>query len=177
MSKPKKIKYDINDNGCWTVTSHAPNSEGYCQIQTDGVKYYIHRLMYEREFGAIESGMVIRHKCDNSKCCNPEHLEVGTHEENVQDRVDRNRSAKGINNGRSKLTEDNVRFIKYESDLGSTYLARMFNVDPKVIRDIRQGKTWKHIQNHGGVMELADMRVLEALALVAWEFKSPHRHY
>ena len=47
--------------------------------------------------GEITDGLVVRHTCDNRICVNPEHLEVGTHQDNMDDMVRRNRQAKGNN--------------------------------------------------------------------------------
>ena len=80
-------------------------------------------------------------------CINPEHLVKGTHNDNVQDRVSRNRSAIGINNGRSKLTELQVIDI-YNSNDTKRALATKYNVDPKVIYDIKRKNTWKYLLNN-----------------------------
>ena len=34
-----------------------------------------------------ETGLVVRHRCDNPICCNPSHLEIGTQAENVADMI------------------------------------------------------------------------------------------
>lgn len=141
----KDLKYEINEDGCWIVVSHAVNAHGYPTFQRDGVKQYIHRVMYMKRFGKIDSSVLLRHKCDNPKCCNPEHLEEGSHTDNVRDRVERNRSAKGESNGRTKLTEDQARFIKYDTTNSISKLSRDFGVSRKAIRLIKDGINWSHI--------------------------------
>jgi hypothetical protein len=96
--------------------------------------------------GQIPEGYVIRHKCDVRRCINPEHLIAGTHAQNVRDRVERKRSAIGERNGRSKLTEQQVKEIKYIKSLNNTILAYIYGVDRRVIRDIKTGRKWRHIQ-------------------------------
>lgn len=130
---------------CWEVTSHATNSYGYPIIKVDGTQRYIHRLVFEAEFGSLGEGMVVRHLCDNRLCCKPTHLTYGTHADNVRDRVERGRSATGTQNGRSKLTEEKVQYVLM-SDETDYALGKTLGVDPKTIRAIRDGRTWTHVQ-------------------------------
>lgn len=137
--------YDILDNGCWKCTSHGLNSSGYVVITINKKRMYGHRYMFEKYKGPITKE-VIRHTCDNSWCINPDHLIEGTNQENVNDRVLRNRSAIGINNGRSKLSEEDVLEILKDIVSSKMELSRKYKIDEKVIRDIKNRKTWKHIK-------------------------------
>lgn len=78
-------------SGCWNWTGST--SRGYGQLSKGWKKapYKAHRLSYELFVGAIPDGLVIRHKCDNPRCANPSHLEIGTQQDNVTDRVVRGR--------------------------------------------------------------------------------------
>lgn len=76
MSKIKKSK-----NGCWNFTGHI-SPYGYGQMWADGVCNQAHKLMYKLKHGSIPKGMVLLHKCNNRKCCNPAHLKLGTSREN-----------------------------------------------------------------------------------------------
>lgn len=138
------MKY-IKNNDCWECTSHARNAHGYAVVSRGGKLQYAHRLTYQDKFGPIPEGLVLRHTCDNSKCINPDHLITGTQLENIQDRVLRDRSAKGINNGRAKLTEDSVKAILADTSTPKIQLARQFGVDPKMIRNIKNKVNWTHI--------------------------------
>jgi hypothetical protein len=143
-TREKELEYYVDENECWIVTSHVINNRGYHEIKRDGKRVLTHRYMYIEKYGEIDSSIVLRHTCDNPRCCNPEHLIAGTHADNVSDRVERDRSAKGESNGRAKLTEDDVKYIR-NTDETTYYLAQKFNVDRKAIRNIRQYKTWKHV--------------------------------
>jgi hypothetical protein len=88
---------------------------------------------------------VIRHKCDNLKCCNPLHLTAGTVIDNVRDRVERGRSAVGSRNGRAKLTPSQALEILV-SDEPIEQLAKIHGVAPRTVRDLKAGRTWKAIE-------------------------------
>lgn len=83
------------------------DQDGYGSIQYSLNRkhghYRAHRLVYEIVNNRVLlSEELILHKCDNPACCNPKHLFVGTHNDNVQDKVNKNRQAKGKKNGRYK---------------------------------------------------------------------------
>lgn len=62
------------------------------RVTIAGRRYYVYRLVYELHTGMqVPKDMVIRHKCDNSMCCNPHHLEIGTVQDNIDDRTKRER--------------------------------------------------------------------------------------
>ncbi len=141
----KEITWKIND-GCHECTSHATNSSGYPQTRISGKLWAISRYIYTQHYGEIPKGKIIRHKCDNRLCINIDHLEIGTHKDNSQDMVKRNRSAKGVKNGNAKLTESDVLEIR---QIGRSQpqieVAKMYNVKPKAIRKILKRFRWKHI--------------------------------
>jgi len=144
-----KVAFYVDENGCWICTSHSPLTHdqrtGYYCCKVDGKTIRMHRQMYLMVKGPIPEGNVVRHTCDNSRCINPAHLKVGSHADNVQDRVDRDRSAKGEQNGRSKLTEADVKNIRADNTTPNVTMARIYHVDPKAIYDIRHRNTWKHV--------------------------------
>lgn len=88
---------EMRDDECWE-TDLAPASAGRCHLCNGrGNRVLIHRLAWEAHNAEpIPEGMHILHSCDNPRCFNPAHLRVGTHQENMDDMVARNRS-KGPN--------------------------------------------------------------------------------
>ena len=140
-----EITWLVQPNGCWLCNSHAKDRDGYPCCKREGRHQRIHRLFYQ---GEIPLKHVVRHTCDTPACINPDHLIIGTHADNVADRVLRQRSATGINNGRSKLTEEQVIAIYTNLTDSQTTLSSMYGVDRKVIRDIQQKKKWVSVINN-----------------------------
>lgn len=147
--KPKRekpLKYKTDENGCHICTSHATAPDGYVRVERGGITYNAHRFVYMEKHGSIPSDLVVRHKCDVRNCININHLELGTHQENSQDMVSRNRHHYGEINRNSKLTEREVLEIR---DLSRHYsqreLAKMFGVGKTSIARIQNRKTWRYI--------------------------------
>jgi len=144
-----KEKYYVdNDTGCWIWTgSISGDSYGYISNGKKMVK--AHRFSYERFVGTIPEGLVVCHRCDNTICINPEHLFVGTIQDNMDDMKQKGRSNKlfGQNHNQAKLTDVQVLEIRKRISRGESgvSLARFFNVTPQMISLIKSGRYWKHL--------------------------------
>lgn len=98
-------------------------------------------------------GRVVRHQCDNPRCVNPSHLELGSHADNSHDMVSRGRDnpQRGEANCWHKLTESEVLAIRklhdpaWHSGFGYKALAAMFGVSDRSVRRIIKREKWKHI--------------------------------
>ena len=97
-----------------------------------------------------ESKPFVLHHCDNPPCCNGFHHFYGTQADNIRDGVSKGRIVvprpdnSGSRNGRSVLTEEQVRFIK-RSTLLQREIAVICDVDPTLIRRIKTGKVWRNV--------------------------------
>lgn len=125
---------------------------GYGRLAVGGTTLVATRVMYEAVVGPIPPGWLIRHKCDNPPCVNPEHLEPGTVRENVRDMLDRGRHKppQGEKNGQAVLTEDDVREIRRRKrGLGTPYreLAAQFGVSIPTISMVVRRERWGHVDD------------------------------
>lgn len=136
--KVRKVK-----SGCHEWTSCLmPN--GYGQISRNNRAEYAHRVAWELANGPIPEGLFILHHCDNRKCVNPNHLFLGTFDDNMADMVSKQRHARGDSNGRRKLNSKQVREIR--SAIGTHQeIGRRFGVTPSLVSMIRSGRIWKSV--------------------------------
>ncbi len=95
----KNINKTDNINDCWEWKSRI-TCDGYGEFRfyTKAKRQYrlAHRLALKLNNIDV-TGYLVLHSCDNRKCCNPNHLRCGTHQENMNDMKERGRSLKGIN--------------------------------------------------------------------------------
>ena len=87
--------------------------------------------------------MVIRHKCKEEGCVAPDHLEIGTHEQNAHDRIRDGTQLFGKNSPTATITEEIAIQIRESKGSGTQKeRAERFNVKPHIVGSIDSGKTW-----------------------------------
>lgn len=139
-------KVDVKSNNeCWNWTA-SKNGDGYGTFGIKGNIRGAHRIAYEDTFGKLGPGLVVRHKCDNRACCNPAHMERGTQLDNIRDRCERGRSnrPKGSRNGRTNLTEDQVREIRLDTR-PQKIISVDYSISASAVSAIKRGKSWTHV--------------------------------
>lgn len=172
------FELSINKNGeikreglthCWKWLK-SKTSGGYGQFNHKKIKWNAHRYSWWFHNGCPNlediKGLHILHSCDNPECCNPEHLSLGTPKENSIQALERikgkvyspkepkekkiNFSRNGENNGRAKLTKDNVNEIRRRYNEGLKYgelkiIAKEYNISYITIQKIISNKLWKDL--------------------------------
>ena len=114
-------------------------AQKFCSIRKRPIPQ--NRWVWEEHFGDIPPGLVIRHTCDNPPCININHLQIGTIQDNVRDRVLRGRSGKS-------LDTQQVLEIRAAYSLGNTTyreLAQEYSVTPTTIYCVVSRRSWKHL--------------------------------
>jgi hypothetical protein len=136
----------LNERGCLIWEGNI-NNWGYPRAWEDGITLAIHREMYKLCNGPIPTGLVVMHTCDNTKCIQPEHLKLGTQQDNQTDKILKQRQARGDQHGRSTLTATQVVTIRkeYKSGMSLCALAKQHNVTKSTIHTIVKYKTWQHL--------------------------------
>lgn len=76
----------ITGAGCWEWQG-TRNHAGYGHVSTGRIEgrahELVHRVAYEYATGIAPERMTVHHTCANATCCNPAHLQLASHQENI----------------------------------------------------------------------------------------------
>lgn len=158
-----------NPDACWEWQGTL-NSDGYGSMQIRGRSGGAYRAAWECTYGPIPGGLSVLHKCDNRKCCNPNHLFLGTQSDNAKDMWSKGRAytgghkqpntwSRGEGNGRAKLTAEQARNIRasYRQQTVSTRsLAQKYGVDASTIRRVLRNKETKGVLSPSQIDEICN---------------------
>lgn len=133
--------------GCWDYMGSGAGTGGYMRISVKGKNTLAHRYAYSVTKGPIPEGKIVCHRCDNKACVNPDHLFLGTHQDNMDDKVAKGRQPKGENAKQSKLNEIQVLEIMGRRKRGESgpSIAADFPVNVDQIYKITRGQNWRHL--------------------------------
>jgi len=120
------------------------NSDGYPRMAWNGsTNGKVHRIVYELSTGESPNGYVVRHRCDNPRCVNPSHLELGTALDNIKDREDRGRTHNQV-----KADEEHAIKSLSEAGFGWGEIANLLNVKYKRVEYVLYEKPKRKKQSH-----------------------------
>lgn len=159
----KVLKSEISTD-CWEWQSSRNSLEyGVFAFNVKSKRYHwrAHRLAWTLTNGKIPEGLFVCHSCDNRSCVNPNHLWLGTAQDNTSDMVQKNRHAKGFANGFG------TQYRGKRPDLTRRNLERhgkLTDADVSTIKDLRkQGMTYTAIAKLFGVSEAYVSRLVRGL--------------
>ncbi len=146
---------------CWLWTG-AKTTNKYSCVYRNNKTQTGSRYVWINTFGAIPNGLFVLHRCDVRHCVNPDHLFLGTHQENMKDRNSKSRQAIGNRNGRKTKPEHTARGEKsakaklnsvqvleirelYVNGESRAELARKYSISWNAVNAIIERKVWRHV--------------------------------
>jgi hypothetical protein len=144
----RKVLPWFEPNGCqlWIGTINK-QSGGHGRFYLNKKYPTAHRVSYELYVGPIPNDMQVLHKCDNPPCVNPDHLFLGTQQDNIADMGAKGRKKvfHGIEHGMAKINPEKAFEIRWlhASGYSSRKLAAMYDVSKRTIQNVYQNKLWQ----------------------------------
>lgn len=147
-----KFVTELPTEGCWEWRG-ARLVSGYGIIRDRGARLRAHRVAWEMHYGPIPPGMQVCHRCDNPPCVRPDHLFLGTNEDNMADMRLKHRAAtppvhRGQDNPNARLNQHSVRAIRRAVARGESMysVAKRYPVSKQTIISVVKRRTWAHVQ-------------------------------
>ena len=138
-------------NACWPFLKKTRNKQGYGRMQWGDKLESAHRIAWSLANGEpIPNDDDVLHICDNPPCCNPDHLFLGDHDDNMADMVAKGRSSRkvGERNGRALVSEEMAREIKrrYQTEkISQAALGAEHGITQSAVSAIVRGVNWSHL--------------------------------
>lgn len=153
-------KYEVSDKGeirnkkTKRILHQFVGKDGYVRTQFDGKTKTVHRIVAKAFLKTSKNKLFVNHKDGNKQNNNVSNLEWCTSSENQKHAYKHNLKTRliGSKNGRSKLTNENVEFIKKNyvpcsKIYGAKALSKRFGVAPQTISAVITGQNWKNNLN------------------------------
>lgn len=152
MRKNDRAKFEskfVVTPSCWLWTGKL-HLRGYGRFRGPSGDM-AHRFSYHCYVGEIPAGMQVCHRCDNPRCVNPDHLFLGTNQDNVTDKVVKGRHPVGEASTSAKLSEAQViearsLYVPRSREFSTRKLAERFGISHKQMWSIVTNKGWVHVE-------------------------------
>lgn len=133
------------NTGCWLVKPNEKN--GYASWRFNYKKIKAHRASWIAHNGPIPDWLFVCHKCDTPPCVNPDHLFLGTIQDNNADRDAKRRHAYGERNGRAVISSDDAKRIRelLKSGIKQIDVAAMYGIGQAQVSRIKRGVLWANV--------------------------------
>lgn len=135
------------ETGCveWLSGALANGGYGSIAIGRGLAPLRAHRAAWILENGEIPDGMYVCHSCDNPRCCNTEHLFLGSPKDNMDDKTSKGRGSRppvhlGESHHNATMSFEDVQYVRSSSE-SKAELAKKFGVSYQTIWRIQSGKT------------------------------------
>lgn len=124
-----------------TLYSGPLNRQGYGILRRGG-EQLAHRVFYAERYGPIPKGAQCLHVCDRPGCVETAHLYLGTNADNVRDRQEKGRHARGTRHGMAKLSDEQVVIVRtlLAQGVPQASLVGLLGVSKTLISLIANGK-------------------------------------
>src|SRR4029077_7716596 len=139
------------NSGCW-LWMRGLDTSGYGSMSVRSKSQRTHRVAWRLFKGPIPQDRCVLHRCDVRSCVNPDHLFLGTRQDNDADMRAKNRHSptpgeqgdtRGEQNAQAKLTEGDVADIRRRSGENWKVLAKEYGVNHRTIWKVRTGRSWR----------------------------------
>lgn len=149
----------VQPKGCWDWTGAVFPGNGYGAFRVSRPRetWLAHRRSFILHGKGDPGGMFVCHRCDNRRCVNPEHLFLGTHQDNVDDMVSKGRHCREQSRVEATLGAKRVALRKLSEEqawdifrrhlLGESgpALAREYRVHRGTVHNLVTGRSWSHV--------------------------------
>ena len=122
------------------------NGTGYYRVHIAGRMYFVHRLVATTYIQNPDNKPQVNHKDGNKLNNSVSNLEWVSNKENSIHALKHGMMRIEENHQFAKLSRENVAYIKSHPEKSRNELAKMFNISPHTISDIRTGRTWKTVE-------------------------------
>ncbi len=137
---------------CWNWTGAKARADYGTFCVRKGLWVPTHRYSWELHHGPIPDGLFVLHNCpggDNSLCCNPAHLWLGTQADNMRDKIAKGNQHRGETTASSKLTAAIVASLRLRYRTGGVTLQQLADevgISRESVGDAVAGRTWRHVE-------------------------------